>query len=182
MMARRPRPARDRTCPWPGCHKPIRAAYLMCRAHWYRLPEGIRGRITATYRRGQTLETASPGYREALHDALDYACHAAAAERLHNLAADHIDVLGELGDQADAPAPAIEDAARVIEDAYPAAALEQLGAKWSPDFGAYASGELDASKVRCVLCGKAPCECPPFGSPEYFALLDRLHGRNRGQE
>ena len=62
----------------------------------------------------------------------------------------------------------------------PAAALAALGAVWSPDFDAYASGQLDASAVRCVLCGHAPCDCPPFGTPEYFALVDRLHGRTRG--
>ena len=62
----------------------------------------------------------------------------------------------------------------------PAGALSQLGAMWSPDFDAYASGQLDASAVRCVLCGHAPCGCPPFGTPEYFALVDRLHGRTRG--
>ena len=48
--------------------------------------------------------------------------------------------------------------------------------KWSPDFDAYASGQLDISKVRCALCTKTPCECPPFGSDEYFALLDQRHG------
>ena len=37
--------------------------------------------------------------------------------------------------------------------------LGQLGAKWSPDFDAYASGALPAHLVRCVLCTKAPCEC-----------------------
>lgn len=57
------------------------------------------------------------------------------------------------------------------------AAVAELGALWSPDFDAYASGELPASAVRCVLCLVAPCECPPFGTPEYFALLDRRHGR-----
>lgn len=31
--------------------------------------------------------------------------------------------------------------------------------KWSPDIDAYASGKLPAHKVRCVLCGSAPCEC-----------------------
>ena len=62
----------------------------------------------------------------------------------------------------------------------PAAALAALGAVWSPDLGAYASGQLDASAVRCVLCGHAPCGCPPFGTPEYLALMDRLHGRTRG--
>jgi len=55
--------------------------------------------------------------------------------------------------------------------------LDQLGAAWSPDFGAYASGQIDASQVRCVLCGQAPCDCPPFGTPEYLALVDRVHGR-----
>lgn len=52
-----------------------------------------------------------------------------------------------------------------------------LDAAWSPDLGAYASGALDASRVRCVLCQLAPCDCPPLGSAAYFALLDRLHGR-----
>ena len=62
----------------------------------------------------------------------------------------------------------------------PVAALDALGAVWSPDFAAYASGQLATSQVRCVLCGLAPCDCPPFGTPEYFALTDRLHGRTRG--
>lgn len=62
-------------------------------------------------------------------------------------------------------------------NAGPRAALEQLGALWSPDFDAYARGELDAAAVRCVLCLQAPCVCPPFGSPEYLALADQRHGR-----
>jgi hypothetical protein len=37
--------------------------------------------------------------------------------------------------------------------------LDSLGAQWSPDFDAYASGKLDITQVRCLLCGKAPCEC-----------------------
>jgi hypothetical protein len=56
-------------------------------------------------------------------------------------------------------------------------ALDQLGAKWSPDFDAYASGQLDLSNARCALCTKNPCECPEFGTPEYFALCDKRHGR-----
>lgn len=48
---------------------------------------------------------------------------------------------------------------------------------WSPDFDAYAEGSLEPSAVRCVLCLAAPCECPPFGTPAYFALIDRRHGR-----
>ena len=59
----------------------------------------------------------------------------------------------------------------------PVGALNTLGARWSPDFDAYAAGSVDAASVRCVLCGRAPCACPPFGTPEYFALIDRVHGR-----
>ena len=63
----------------------------------------------------------------------------------------------------------------------PMAALEQLGAVWSPDFDAYASGELDVSQIRCLICGYAPCDCKAegltFGSAAYFARLDELHGR-----
>jgi len=58
--------------------------------------------------------------------------------------------------------------------------LDQLGAQWSPDFDAYARGEIGASQVRCVLCTHAPCDCPEFGTPEYFKLLDRRHGRPEG--
>jgi len=48
---------------------------------------------------------------------------------------------------------------------------------WSPDFDAYASGKLDISRVRCALCQHSPCDCPEFGTPEYFALIDQRHGR-----
>jgi hypothetical protein len=58
----------------------------------------------------------------------------------------------------------------------PVGALRQLGALWSPDFDAYASGRLSASEVRCALCLKVPCKCPPFGTPAYFALVDQRHG------
>lgn len=56
-------------------------------------------------------------------------------------------------------------------------AVDQLGAVWSPDFDAYASGQLDVSKVRCALCTKNPCECPEFGTDAYFALVDQRHGK-----
>ena len=48
---------------------------------------------------------------------------------------------------------------------------------WSPDFDRYASGEIPASAVRCVLCEHAPCDCPPPGSPEYWALTEKRHAR-----
>ena len=41
----------------------------------------------------------------------------------------------------------------------PVAMLGALGAVWSPDFDAYASGQLPIDRVRCVLCGQAPCAC-----------------------
>jgi hypothetical protein len=55
--------------------------------------------------------------------------------------------------------------------------LDRLDPKWSPDFDAYAEGRIDASQIRCVLCTHCPCDCPPFGSDEYMALVRRLHGR-----
>lgn len=64
-----------------------------------------------------------------------------------------------------------------MTDFDPRKALDQLGAAWSPDFDAYASGELDASKIHCALCMCAPCRCPAFGSAAYLALLDSRHGR-----
>ncbi len=66
-----------RPCPWPGCGKPIRPAYLMCRAHWYRLPAAIRTAVLAAYRPGQTALTATPAYWAARADALEYARQAA---------------------------------------------------------------------------------------------------------
>lgn len=41
----------------------------------------------------------------------------------------------------------------------PVSIVNELGGQWSPDFDAYASGRLDISQVRCVLCGQAPCQC-----------------------
>ncbi|MFG2046074.1 hypothetical protein ACGFIW_01420 [Micromonospora sp. NPDC048935] len=39
---------------------------------------------------------------------------------------------------------------------------------------------LGASQVRCLLCAHAPCDCPTFGTPEYLALVNRLHGTSFG--
>lgn len=61
----------------------------------------------------------------------------------------------------------------------PVSALDDLGAVWSPSFDDYASGRIDASQIQCVLCGQVPCACPEFGSPEYFELVRRLHGKDR---
>jgi len=48
----------------------------------------------------------------------------------------------------------------------PVKILRQLGAKWSPDLAAYASGKLDTGQIRCVLCGCAPCKCRFCGTVE----------------
>jgi hypothetical protein len=76
--------------------------------------------------------------------------------------------------------PAIPQPAPVPGEPDPVAILEQLGTLWSDDFDAYASGELDASKLHCVLCQCAPCRCPAFGTPAYLALIDQRHGRAGG--
>jgi hypothetical protein len=52
--------------------------------------------------------------------------------------------------------PADDDAAPSA-DLDPMAMLDQLGARWSKDFAAYASGQ--PGPFRCVLCGQAPCTC-----------------------
>jgi hypothetical protein len=57
--------------------------------------------------------------------------------------------------------------------------VSKLSAKWSPDLDDYATGKIPADKIRCALCANAPCACPPFGTPEYLALVDRRHGKHR---
>ena len=47
----------------------------------------------------------------------------------------------------------------------PMGALRALGARVSPDLDAYASGRLPLSRVRCVLCGVAPCQCRQCEAP-----------------
>lgn len=75
--------------------------------------------------------------------------------------------------------PASVSLARHDGGADPVGALNQLGAIWSPDLDAYAAGQLDPAAIRCALCQHAPCQCPPAGTPEYFALVARRHGRKR---
>ena len=65
----------------------------------------------------------------------------------------------------------------------PRAILDQLGAKFSPDLDAYASGKLPVSGIRCLMCETAPCNCQArglvFGSAAYFARIDEMHGHTR---
>lgn len=56
--------------------------------------------------------------------------------------------------------------------------LRACDAIYAPNFAEYASGMIDLSQVICALCHSNPCACPEFGSDEYFALINALHGRN----
>jgi hypothetical protein len=51
-----------------------------------------------------------------------------------------------------------------------------LSVVWADDFEQYAGGEIPADEIRCVLCRVVPCGCPPFGTPEYLAFVERVHG------
>lgn len=53
-------------CHWPGCDKQVPPAMWGCRAHWFRLPAGLRSRIWATYKPGQEVSMApSKAYLDA---------------------------------------------------------------------------------------------------------------------
>jgi hypothetical protein len=43
--------------------------------------------------------------------------------------------------------------------------------------GGLIADDLDSPNPTCVLCTHSPCDCPPFGTPEYFALVNRRHGK-----
>jgi len=60
-------------CAWPGCGREIPRSRLMCKEHWYSVPEALRNQIWAYYRPGQTLLTCTAQYREALCDVMSYA-------------------------------------------------------------------------------------------------------------
>jgi hypothetical protein len=63
----------------------------------------------------------------------------------------------------------------------PVSVLDDLGAVWSPNFDDYATGKIGAEGIICALCLHCPCDCPPFGTPEYFALIDRRRGKGDKQ-
>jgi hypothetical protein len=49
-------------CHWPGCDKQVPPAMWGCKTHWFKLPQGLRNKIWATYRPGQE-ETKTPSAR-----------------------------------------------------------------------------------------------------------------------
>jgi hypothetical protein len=44
---------------------------LMCREHWFRVPQEIRNRIWNTYREGQSIDTVTPAYLRAAAEAIE---------------------------------------------------------------------------------------------------------------
>jgi hypothetical protein len=56
-------------CPWPECTAQVPAHLWGCKQHWFQLPKGIRDRIYAAYKPGQSIATASDEYRAALDGA-----------------------------------------------------------------------------------------------------------------
>ncbi len=54
---------RSHHCHWPGCDKQVPPAMWGCKAHWFKLPAGLRARVWATYRPGQEITfTPSENY------------------------------------------------------------------------------------------------------------------------
>lgn len=51
--------------------------------------------------------------------------------------------------------------------------LQALGARFSPSFDAFASGQIEAHQIVCLLCRVAPCKCRPcpncgwHGAPDH---------------
>lgn len=47
---------RKHHCHWPGCDKQVPPAMWGCKAHWFKLPRGLRNKIWATYQPGQEVD------------------------------------------------------------------------------------------------------------------------------
>ena len=63
------RQTRPHTCHWPGCTIQVKPAQWGCRAHWFRLPKGLRDRIWAAYVPGQEVTlTPSDAYLQVMKD------------------------------------------------------------------------------------------------------------------
>lgn len=59
----------DHHCHWPGCDRKVPPAMWGCRAHWYRLPAGLRHRIWRAYQPGQEIsKTPSAEYVSVARD------------------------------------------------------------------------------------------------------------------
>jgi hypothetical protein len=47
---------RGHHCHWPGCAKQVPPAMWGCKAHWFRLPKGLRDKVWETYESGQEVD------------------------------------------------------------------------------------------------------------------------------
>ena len=60
------------TCHATNCQTPVPPKRLMCRTHWYMVPQNLRDAIWVTYRPGQEItKDASPEYLAAARRAID---------------------------------------------------------------------------------------------------------------
>ena len=56
------------TCPARACTRRVGQAKLMCRPHWYMVPQPLRDAVYAAYRGG--LGAGSPAHRAAVTEAI----------------------------------------------------------------------------------------------------------------
>lgn len=59
------------TCKAPGCNRQVPKRYLMCREHWYQVPEPIRLEIWAAWAEVQTTGQITIRYAHAVRDAIN---------------------------------------------------------------------------------------------------------------
>jgi len=60
-------------CHWPGCAVEVSPAQWGCRAHWYRLPAGLRRKVWVAFRPGQEIsKTPSRRYAEIAQEVRDW--------------------------------------------------------------------------------------------------------------
>lgn len=60
-------------CHWPGCEKEVPPAMWGCSAHWFALPQRLRNKIWATYKKGQEIsKTPSAAYLDAAREVQEW--------------------------------------------------------------------------------------------------------------
>lgn len=59
------------TCKATGCNRQVPKRYLMCRKHWYQVPQPIRDAVWAEWANVQTTGQMSIAYARAVRDAIN---------------------------------------------------------------------------------------------------------------
>lgn len=59
------------TCKATGCNRQVPKRYLMCREHWYQVPEQLRNEVSRTWADVQTSGQITIEYAKAVRDAID---------------------------------------------------------------------------------------------------------------